>query len=92
MKEIEFTQFLFPKGLPCRVLISVSDPVADAAEALKKRGFSLEIENRDGNVWAGITNHITNESVDAFCPNGPGIPGAINRMILEASRRFLCFK
>ena len=89
MKSIEFTQFLFPTGKRHTTRIDRPQEIYDKAKQLKDRGFSLEIENKDGQIWMSCVNHSTDEATDEMCKNDWQVIGAIDRLITEAAKRYL---
>lgn len=84
MKDIHFKQFLFPDGREKDVIIERPEPIVDRASVLMDNGFSLEIENNEGQIWMSCVNHETEQSFDRFVENGPEVPTAIDAMINEA--------
>lgn len=83
-RPIKFKQFLFPDGREVEVTIDRPEPVADRASVLQDNGFSLEIENKDGQIWMSCINREREEFIDLVCDNGPDVPMKIDEMINEA--------
>jgi len=85
--SIPFTQFLRPDGRRVPVEIDVSDEVESLAEILVKAGCRFEIEE----LSTGMVNMecmlaeccICGE----LCPNGPQVPGAVEKLVRTAYRR-----
>lgn len=90
MKQVAFTQFLFPDRRPSPQWIERPDHVAEKAETLQKAGYKFEIENNNGAIWMSISHHGKEEHADRFCQNGPAVPGMVDDLIEEAYRRFIC--
>ena len=89
MREVQFTQFMFPGGRPNPVTILMTDDVADKADALKKKGFKFEIENKDQEIWMSASDHVKEKHIDRVCSNGPDVPKKVKEMIEEAYSNFI---
>lgn len=88
LKEIYFTQYLFPSGETQQISILRPEDVFIKAEALKTLGFKFEIENKNGKIWGTIINVDTEEYCDFFCQNGPEIHDAVDETVARAYKKF----
>jgi hypothetical protein len=88
MAEIAFTQYLMPDGRTEVVFIDRPSDIAAKAEKIEAAGYSFAVEMlRD---YRTVSLTIENDDGDfdiEVCPNGPGVPVAIDRMINRAAER-----
>lgn len=84
MPEIAFTQYLRPHGRPVEVKIDRSMEIYDKAQSLLRMGCQLEIEvlaTPDNAVSMTVSDTEGTTIVSELVPNGPQVPGAIDRLI-----------
>ena len=84
MKDIKFTQFIFPNGRKSEQFISKPDDIADKAEKLIESGFCFEIENNCGKIWMSCSNHKRDVHFNEFCLNGVDVPVKVDELINKA--------
>lgn len=89
MVDVEFTQYLFPRGEKRQAFIARPQGVAVKAGALRERGYSLEIENNDGMIWLTCINHKTESSVDRWCRDGRAVPFMVDELVTQAFDKFV---
>lgn len=84
--EIPFTQFLRPDGRKREVRIERPTPVARAALRLIEAGYRFECEELSTG-HASLTVVDPKDEVDIaieVVPNGPEVPGAVDRLVKMA--------
>lgn len=81
---ISFTQYMRPNGRPEKVVIHRPNEIADKALRIVEAGFSLECEVlMTGDVSLTITDSEYGNLAIEVVRNGPGVPPAVDRMILN---------
>jgi hypothetical protein len=88
-RTIPFTQFLRPFGHRTPVTIDRPDAVVDKAEKIIAAGFWFEIEElREGTVHMTVSGNVPDvgecDVVSELCPNGPGVPETVDRLVERA--------
>lgn len=81
--EVTFIQYLSPDGRQKRVQIDRPEAVARKARAIWEAGYALEVEVLStGEVSLSIGNGEEDRAIE-LCANGPEVPLAVDRLILE---------
>ena len=84
MIDIPFTQYLMPDGRKEEVKIARSAGVAKKAQEIISAGYALECEMLSDYSTISLTICDDKEDLDIeLCKNGPGIPEAVDNMILR---------
>lgn len=82
MSNIYFTQFLRPDGRKTLIWIDRPDAVAARADFITLHGFRFECEQlTTGDVSFTISDDYGDYAIEVVT-NGPGVPEAVDRMIL----------
>jgi hypothetical protein len=78
---IEFTRYSLPNGRRSTETIERPAPIAELASAIVAAGYRFECEMLgDGTVSLTIADDNADHAIE-LCPNGPGIPAAVERLI-----------
>lgn len=88
MREIQFTQYLFPDGRKKPVWIKRPKEVADKADRIAKAGYLLECEMLPETSMVSLTIHNSDTGEDEaieLAKNGPKVPEAVDRLIMNFS-------
>ncbi len=84
LNDIKFTQFLMPDGRRDTVWIERPDDIVAKAKSICEAGFRFETEMLSDYQSVSLT--ISDDDGDwahEVVPNGPEVPQAIDRMILD---------
>ncbi len=82
--EVEFVQFLMPNGRRSQVFIEQPDEVVAKAKQIRAAGYEFHCEMLGDYQTINLT--ISDDKADhavEVVPNGPEVPKAITRMILD---------
>jgi hypothetical protein len=83
---IPFTQYMRPDGRPVSVSVNRPSDIAEKAAAIIARGLVFECEElADGTVSLTITDPDEGDVDIELVPNGPGVPAAVDRLVLRQS-------
>lgn len=82
MPEIDFTQFLFPRGRAIDVKIDRPEPVYQKARQIIAAGLRFECEIDGSEARFTITDEDEGDLAIEVCQNGPDVPGAVDKLIL----------
>ena len=83
MPNIYFTQFLRPNGRKQTIMIDRPDPVVTKADSIAGHGFRFEREELHGTTVSLTISDDWGDYAFQLTPNGPGIPDAVDTLILE---------
>lgn len=86
---IEFTQYLFPHGKKKIIGIEIGQEIEDKYKDLREKGFSFEIENNNGSIWATCINHETEDVVDGFSFNNNDVVEMVNNLVSNSWYKFV---
>ena len=84
MTQIPFTQYLRPNGRKVQVFFECRDPaVAEKAQQILAAGLRLECEELMNGMVSLTVSDDEDDLAHQFVMNGPGVPGAVERLIME---------
>lgn len=84
MKEIYFTQYLYPHGIPRRVFVERPDEVAEKAAAVTKAGYEFEADMNPRTMICTFSVADKEKGEDIMmraCINGPDVPNTVDELV-----------
>ncbi len=82
--DIPFTQYLRPNGRKVQVQFQCENAdVAAKAQRILAAGFRLECEELMNGMVSLTIGNDEEDLAWQLCPNGPEVPAAVHRLILE---------
>ncbi len=92
--DVPFTQYLRPHGRPVDVWIERDPHVAALAKRLVEAGYRFDIEELSDRTVSMTVEKRDMREDDApiaieLCPNGPDVPGMVDKLITTAASRLL---
>ena len=92
MRPVPFTQYLRPNGRAQAVQIDRPDDIADMAKAIVACGFRFECEELMNGICSFTIADDNQDYAIELCPNGPGVPDSVDKLIRNFDLAAACEK